>query len=129
MGEHELMEESILLNNQCDLLSQNHSLPTDSSPDLNLRELVIKFIKSDKDLYNKCLIYEPFWLEQFFATFKPYALSHGLSSKQINLKLVTDILDNECLTFRTGASANRIECRVKRVERLKLKHRKQPTRV
>ena len=48
-----------------------------------------------------------FWLEQFFATFKPYALLHGLSSKQINLKLVTDILDNECLTFRTGASANR----------------------
>merc|ERR1719414_942794 len=47
------------------------------------------------------------WLEQFFNDFKPFALAHNLNSKQFNLKLVTDILDNECLTFRTGASANR----------------------
>ena len=105
--DHELMEESIMLNNQYDILSQDQSQPRDISPEVNLRELILKYIQSDKDLYNKCLMYEPFWLEQFFKDFKPFALAHNLTAKQINLKLVTDILDNECLTFRTGASANR----------------------
>merc|ERR1712062_539956 len=106
-AEHELMEESILLTNQCDTLSQSLSQPIESNSDVNLRDLVVRFIQSDKELYNKCLMYEPFWLEQFFNDFKPFALAHNLNSKQFNLKLVTDILDNECLTFRTGASANR----------------------
>merc|ERR1719422_2770993 len=57
-ADHELMEESLMLNNQYDILTQDQSQPTDILP-------------------------------------------------QINLKLVTDILDNECLTFRTGASTNR----------------------
>merc|ERR1712156_289701 len=64
-AEHELMEESILLTNQCDTLSQSLSQPIESNSDVNLRDLVVRFIQSDKEL------------------------------------------DNECLTFRTGASANR----------------------
>merc|ERR1712018_663222 len=81
--------------------------PPDTGPEINLKELILNYIQRDKDLYNKCLTYEPFWLEQFFKDFKPFAMAHNLTARQINLKLVTDILDNECLTFRTGASANR----------------------
>ena len=106
-ADHELMEESLMLNNQYDILTQDQAQPTDLLPETNLRELILKYIQSDKDLYNKCLTYEPFWLEQFFKDFKPFAMAHNLTARQINLKLVTDILDNECLTFRTGASANR----------------------
>ena len=65
-------------------------------------------------------MYEPFWLEQFFKDFKPFALAHNLTAKQINLKLVTDILDNECLTFRTGASANRNKGQAKKSVKSKL---------
>ena len=36
-----------------------------------------------------------------------YAIANNVNSKQIKLKIITDILDNECITFRTGASANR----------------------
>merc|ERR1712062_447851 len=86
-AEHELMEESILLTNQCDTLSQSLSQPIESNSDVNLRDLVVRFIQSDKELYNKCLMYEPFWLEQFFNDFKPFALAHNLNSKQFNSKL------------------------------------------
>ena len=104
--EQELMEESILLtNNLFDHISESSQQPQDEN--VNLRDLVIKFIQNDFVLYRKCLTYEPIWLEAFFTDFKVYAIANNINAKQIKLKIITDILDNECITFRTGASANR----------------------
>lgn len=108
----ELMEESILLTAEQmanpefseELLSQAPKSPTRN---VNLRELVLKFIQKDVDMYRKCLTYEPIWLEEFFTDFKTYAISENVAKKEIKLNLVTDILDNECITFRTEARAAR----------------------
>lgn len=110
INEREVMEESILLTNihldiEPDILTQ--SSQQNSGFDGNLRDLIMKYIKSDLELYRKCLTYEPIWLEQFFSDFKTYALAQNFNSKQVKLNLVINILDNECITFRTNARANR----------------------
>ncbi len=49
-------------------------------------------------------MYEPFWLEDFFAAFKEK------SGQKCSLNQVMDVLDAECVTFRTrGRSARRIK--------------------
>ena len=103
-------KESILLtniqvDNEPDILTQQSQ--QNSSFDGNLRDLIMKFIKSDLELYRKCLTYEPIWLEQFFSDFKTYAVAQNFNPKQVKLNLVINILDNECITFRTNARANR----------------------
>ena len=110
INEREVMEESILLTNihldiEPDILTQQSQ--QNSGFDGNLRDLIMKFIKSDLELYRKCLTYEPIWLEQFFSDFKTYALTQNFNPKQVKLNLVINILDNECITFRTNARANR----------------------
>ena len=105
----ELMEESILLtNNQFDHVPNECSQSSQHQDgDLSLRDLIIKFIQNDRVLHRQCLTYEPIWLEQFFSDFKAYAIAQNVKARQVKLNLVTDILDNECITFRTGARANR----------------------
>merc|ERR1712061_968789 len=108
--EQEVMEESILLvNNQFDHVPYDCLMPSlqNKEENLNLRDLVVKFIQMDPLLYRKCLTYEPIWLEDFFSDFKIYAIAHNINAKQVKLNVITNILDNECITFRTGASASR----------------------
>ena len=66
----------------------------------DLHSDVIKFIQNDPELHRQCLTYEPIWLEQFFDSFKSWS---GLTSRQLKITQIMDILDNECITFRTKA--------------------------
>ena len=66
-----------------------------------LASLVKQHIREDPELHRQVLLYEPIWLEAFFKTFK--------SRQNVKCKLaeVTDVLDAECVTFRTAARAAR----------------------
>ena len=82
----DLPEESIHLNPEGSQLPQE--------PDLH--QEVIKFIQNNPDLHRKCLTYEPIWLEQFFDSFKRHS-----GRKKLKINQIMDVLDNECITFRT----------------------------
>ncbi|KAK7068815.1 hypothetical protein SK128_015732 [Halocaridina rubra] len=59
----------------------------------NLKDQVTQFIKSDPELYQKILLYTPFFIEELHASLK----ANGIKCKMANL---LDILDNQCITFR-----------------------------
>jgi len=65
---------------------------------------VITFIQSDPEVHRQCLTYDPLWLEPFFDNFKTWA---GLTSRQVKVTQVMDVLDNECITFRTESRHKR----------------------
>ena len=56
---------------------------------------LIKFIQNDTELHRLTLTYEPIWLEDLFQRFKEVA------GVPVKLNHLQDILDNECITFRT----------------------------
>ena len=80
-------EETIVTEDIVDELHRND--------DLSSR--LVTFIQDDADLHRQTLMYEPLWLEDLFQRFKEET---GLSVK---LNQVQDVLDNECITFRTRA--------------------------
>merc|ERR1712111_5006 len=100
-GGDELPEESMLcayedMSSQIpEALRDQQDHNTQQSNDLHGD--VIKFIQNDPELHRQCLTYEPIWLEKFFDSFKAWS---GLSSRQLKITQVMDILDNECITFR-----------------------------
>ena len=58
---------------------------------------LVKFIQDDPDLHRQALTYEPIWLEDLFQQFKEETRT------TVKLNQVQDVLDNECITFRTRA--------------------------
>uniref|UniRef100_A0A0K2UCZ4 Structure-specific endonuclease subunit SLX4 n=1 Tax=Lepeophtheirus salmonis TaxID=72036 RepID=A0A0K2UCZ4_LEPSM len=74
-----------------------------SQAPLNLEEKVKNFIRSDSMLWNQVLRYEPIWLEDFVSAFK----SSDKGEKKCKENQISDILDSECITFRTRKSATR----------------------
>ena len=64
----------------------------------DLHEKLIKMIQNDPELNRKALMYEPLWLEDLFAKFKEV-----LNGVPVKINQVQDILDFECITFRTRA--------------------------
>jgi hypothetical protein len=68
----------------------------------SLSEAVMEYIRSDHLLYTQVLLYEPFWLEDFVTAFK-----ERMPAIKCSVASVTDVLDSECVTFRTrGQSAS-----------------------
>lgn len=65
-------------------------------PEENYHEELLKFIRKDSDLMRKVLMYEPVWLEDLFQDFKAIF-------KKVKINQIQEILDNECITFRTRA--------------------------
>ncbi|CAH0746927.1 unnamed protein product [Bemisia tabaci] len=65
-----------------------------------LEKPVLEFIRADKQLHTKVLMYEPLWLEKFFDNLK----GHGIKCKLSDLM---DVLDKKCITFRTLSSYKR----------------------
>ena len=63
----------------------------------DLASKLIKFIQNDIELYRQTLMYEPIWLENLFQRFKED------TGTPVKLNQIQDILDNECITFRTKA--------------------------
>lgn len=82
----DLPEESILLN------ESGHER---DNGDLHSR--LIQFIKDDPRLHRQALMYEPIWLEDLVSAFK------DKSSVTVKQAQIMDILDVECITFRTRA--------------------------
>jgi len=82
-------EESIVVNDEPNEVHDQN--------DINLHEKLLNFIREDQDLHRQILMYEPLWLEDLVLQFK--------ESKSVKVKInqVQDILDNECITFRTRA--------------------------
>ena len=68
-----------------------------------LSEMVKEFIRGDPSLHKQVLLYEPIWFESFVADFKEKT---GLGRKCKGAE-VADVLDAECVTFRTSASSAR----------------------
>ena len=68
-----------------------------------LSERVKDFIRGDPSLHKEVLLYEPIWFESFVADFKEKT---GLGRK-CKAAEVADVLDAECVTFRTSASTAR----------------------
>ena len=81
-----------------DILTQSQTEVTNES----LAAQVIKFIQSDPELTRQCLTYEPIWFEDFCDRFKSFA---GI--KRCKADSIKDVLDNECITFRTAAQGSR----------------------
>jgi hypothetical protein len=65
-----------------------------------LSKTLIQFIKNDVVLHRACLTYEPIWLEDLYSRFK------AETGTKCSLAQMTDVLDNECITFRTRARQN-----------------------
>ena len=78
--------------------TQSVPLTTDS-----LSDLVLNHIRSKRGLYRQALTYDPIWLEPFFNDLKE---AHPESLKKVKLPEIMDILDTECITFRTAAQAS-----------------------
>ena len=68
-----------------------------------LSEMVKEFIRGNPALHKQVLLYEPIWFESFVADFK---VKTGLG-KKCKADDVLDVLDAECITFRTTASTTR----------------------
>ena len=90
----DMPEESILALEDDDAPVTASQMPSEE----DLTTKVHEYLRSDKDLRRMVLMYEPLWLEDFFAEFKSKT---GVKCK---INQVMDILDNECVTFRTRAS-------------------------
>jgi len=98
--DEDLPEESMMCLSQGATAEAERQTANDVTIDLH-RD-VIKFIQNDAELHRMCLSYEPIWLEQFFDRFKAQS---GL--KKLKVNQIMDVLDNECITFRTAKSSRR----------------------
>jgi hypothetical protein len=90
-------EESFrLVEEEAAALESPHIAKTD-----DLAKQVLAFIKSNRALYAQVLVYDPIWLEDFAAEFR--------DKTGVNVKLaqIMDILDTQCITFRTQNSSKR----------------------
>ena len=68
-----------------------------------LSDMVKDFIRGDPSLHKQVLLYEPIWFESFVADFKEKT---GLGRK-CKVADLANVLDAECVTFRTSASTAR----------------------
>jgi len=89
--ENDLPEESLIFHEKVDDLDVEDDDATD-----DIATKFIKFIQNDSTLYKQILLYEPIWLEDVFQRFKDQ-----IGTKRVKLTQIMDILDNECITFRT----------------------------
>ena len=86
-------EESIIVNNDDD--------PNELINDNNIHENLLNFIRQNQELHRQVLMYEPLWLEDLVLQFKDSKSVEGKFKVKINQ--VQEILDIECITFRTRA--------------------------
>ena len=96
-------EESIVVNDE----------PNEPSETLDIHDQLLNFIRENSELHRQVLMYEPLWLEDLYISFK-----EGKSVKKVKINQVQDILDNECITFRTRS---RHDKNVKRNAKSKIK--------
>ncbi len=66
--------------------------------DEDLHDKLMRFIKANPDLHRQVLMYEPLWLEDLIEDFKQNV--SGIPSK-MKANHIQEILDSECITFRT----------------------------
>ena len=86
-------EESIIINND----DESNELINDN----NIHENLLNFIRQNQELHRQVLMYEPLWLEDLVLQFKESKSVEGKFKVKINQ--VQEILDIECITFRTRA--------------------------
>ena len=86
-------EESIIINNDDE--------PNELINDNNIHENLLNFIRQNQELHRQVLMYEPLWLEDLVIQFKESKSVEGKFKVKINQ--VQEILDIECITFRTRA--------------------------
>merc|ERR1712004_145251 len=96
-----------------EVLTQNSSIsepPEDDLPEesINLEQIAVKpeddlnmqlldFIQNNPELHRQALLFEPLWLEDLHQDFK------AVVGGNARLNHVQDILDSQCITFRTRA--------------------------
>ena len=80
--------------------------PNEPSETIDIHDQLLNFIRENHELHRQALMYEPIWLEDLFISFK-----EACKSVKVKINQVQDILDNECITFR---SRSRHETNVKR---------------
>ena len=68
----------------------------------DLHQKLIGMIQNHPELNRQALMYEPLWLEDLFAMFK-----ESLNGVPVKINQVQDILDSECITFRTRSRQER----------------------
>lgn len=83
-----ILEESIL-DDQLIFPEENESL----------HQKLLSFIRGKPDLHRQVLMYEPLWLEDLFQQFK----LENPTEKNMKINQLQDMLDTECITFRTRA--------------------------
>lgn len=117
-GEECLEETLFVAHEEEEVLPSTQSEKSKRLTGPELAKRIKEFIQKDKSLHTKVLLYEPIWLEDFFTAFK--------SEEQVKCTLaeVTDVLDAECVTFRTKASSKRNR-RVEKSPRKKKRKRTQ----
>ena len=86
---------------------------SEPSETLDIHDQLLNFIRENSELHRQVLMYEPLWLEDLYISFK-----EGKSVKKVKINQVQDILDNECITFRTRS---RHDKNVKRNAKSKIK--------
>jgi hypothetical protein len=100
IGDDDLPEESLLFEDQQGQQDDAEAEAGDLDDGSSLTDKLLRFIQDDPELHRQVLMYEPLWLEDFFAKFKDIMT---LTKTKVKLAHVQDILDNECITFRTRA--------------------------
>ncbi|KAK4323755.1 hypothetical protein Pmani_005572 [Petrolisthes manimaculis] len=77
-------------------LEYQHDHPITQTQQVSLVSQVTEFITNDLELHQKVLLYQPFFIEELQATLK----MNGIKCK---MNALMDVLDEQCITFRTQA--------------------------
>ncbi|XP_066937260.1 LOW QUALITY PROTEIN: dentin sialophosphoprotein [Macrobrachium rosenbergii] len=88
VSELECVEESMLLG------ALDDDIAVSATHQGCLSSQVLQFIRSDPEFHQKVLLYEPFFVEDLQASLK----ANGV---KCNMRGLLDILDDQCITFRT----------------------------
>ncbi|KAK3857502.1 hypothetical protein Pcinc_036249 [Petrolisthes cinctipes] len=75
-------------------LEYQHDNPITQTQQVSLVSQVTEFITNDPELHQKVLLYQPFFIEELQATLK----MNGIKCK---MNALMDVLDEQCITFRT----------------------------
>ncbi len=94
-GDNDVPEESLVY------VDGEEGVPDGLAALENLPEKLMDFIRSRPILHKAVLMYEPIWLEDLFADFKDTL--GKTAAKKVKINVIQDILDSECITFRTRA--------------------------
>ena len=117
--EDDAEREELSLSQESNTSAASEDFPEESivvsepSETLDIHDQLLNFIRENSELHRQVLMYEPLWLEDLYISFK-----EGKSVKKVKINQVQDILDNECITFRTRS---RHDKNVKRNAKSKIK--------